>query len=75
MTCKPCQLSEQQPNSGAYNMKCQQCCARLVASTHPDRAQAAAMMKLVKRAINRWSPTFGLDDVKASVRLILGKRP
>lgn len=55
-------------------MDCLACCARLVASTYPNRAAAAAMMAVVKRNINRFAPTFGPEDVTECARQMLAKR-
>lgn len=55
-------------------MTCLECCARLVASTYPNRQAAAAMVYLVKRAINRYALTFGPADVTECARRMLEKR-
>lgn len=34
---------------GVYDLKCLDCCARLVLSTHPDRRLAAAMLAAIER--------------------------
>ena len=49
MTCKQCQTASAQPHSGAYNFACAPCCARLVASTRPDKTKAAAMLSAIAR--------------------------
>jgi hypothetical protein len=55
-------------------MQCLECCARLVASTYPNRRAAAAMMGVVKRSIARFASTFGPADVTERVRQMLEKR-
>lgn len=70
MTCKPCKLSKQQPNSGAYSFKCVQCCARLVLSAHPNKRQAAVMLA----AIDRFPENPGRVAVLECVRQELTKR-
>jgi len=51
-----------------------ECCARLVASTYPNRQAAAAMMVVVKRSIARFAPTFGPADVTERARQMLERR-
>lgn len=74
MTCPACESSRQRPLGGLYRMQCLECCARLVASTYPNRQAAAAMMVVIKRSIARFAPTFGPADVTESVRQLLEKR-
>ena len=73
MTCQACESSKQQRHSGAYHLSCLECCARLVASTYPNRQAAAAMMLVVKRNIARFATTFGPADVTERARQILEK--
>lgn len=74
MTCPACESSKQRLPSGQYQMQCLECCARLVASTYPNRRAAAAMMGVVKRSIARFASTFGPADVTERVRQMLEKR-
>jgi hypothetical protein len=74
VTCPACESSRQRPLGGLYRMQCLECCARLVASTYPNRQAAAAMVTVVKRSIARFAPTFGPADVTESVRQLLEKR-
>ena len=74
MTCPQCESSKQRQHSGAYSFKCVECCARLVASTYPNRQAAAAMMVVVKRNIARFAPTFGPADVTERARQMLERR-
>jgi hypothetical protein len=55
-------------------MECKECCARLLSTTRPQGPQAEAMLALIARNIKRFASTFGLDEVKASARLIVQKR-
>ncbi|PUE09010.1 hypothetical protein B9Z51_08755 [Limnohabitans sp. T6-5] len=72
--CPACESSQQRPVSGTYRMACQECCARLLSTTRPQSPQAEAMLSLIARNIKRLAPAFGLDDVKASARLLVQKR-
>lgn len=72
--CPACESSRQRPPGGLYRMQCLECCARLVASTYPNRKAAAAMMVVVKRHIARCAPTFGPADVTERARQMLEKR-
>lgn len=74
MTCPACESSRQRRHSGAYHLACLECCARLVASTYPNRQAAAAMIVVVKRSIARFAPTFGPADVTERARQILERR-
>lgn len=52
MPCTQCQTASANPLSGVYNFACAPCCARLVASTRPDKAKAAAMLSAIARFKN-----------------------
>lgn len=64
MTCKQCESSNGRRTHGAYNLNCLDCCARLVASTRPDKAKAAAMLHAIAR--NREAPKRA--DILARVK-------
>lgn len=49
MTCSNCQAASLRPLWGGYSFGCEQCCARLIASAHPDREQALVMLDAIKR--------------------------
>lgn len=49
MTCAACESSKERPMSGAYQLTCLHCCARLVLSTQPDRLQASVMLAAIAR--------------------------
>lgn len=72
--CRACESSGQRLPGGQYRMQCLECCARLVASTYPNRQAAAAMMVVVKRSIARFAPTFGPADVTERARQMLERR-
>jgi hypothetical protein len=67
--CKACESLTKQPCSGVYNFKCLQCCTRLVLSTHPNKALAAAMLA----AIDRFGQNPGRGLILESVRRALTK--
>ena len=48
-TCPACQAHQSNPLSGLVQMACPHCCARLVAKTRPDKAQAKAMLAAIAR--------------------------
>ena len=68
--CASCELSKKRPMSGAYNVKCLDCCTRLVMSAYPLRQAAAAMLAVVQRHHGR----AGREQVSESVRQILARR-
>lgn len=72
--CSACESFGRRPSGGQYRMQCLECCARLVASTYPNRQAAAAMMVVVKRNIARFAPTFGPADVTERARQMLERR-
>lgn len=47
--CKQCNSASLNPLCGVYNFACVRCCARLVATTRPDKARAAAMLQAIAR--------------------------
>lgn len=47
--CKQCQTASINPLCGVYNFACAPCCARLVATTRPDKAKASAMLAAIAR--------------------------
>ena len=47
--CAQCQATSRNPLCGAYNFGCVKCCVRLVESTRPDKARAAAMLEAIAR--------------------------
>jgi len=49
VTCAACLATASNPRAGRYNFACVQCCARLVASTHPSKHQAHVMLAAVAR--------------------------
>lgn len=49
MTCKQCTAASARRISGVYNFACAACCARLVATTRPDKARAGAMLAAIAR--------------------------
>lgn len=71
MTCTDCQTRASSPTSGRYNLRCLPCCTALVASTHPLRHHAQAMLAAIARV--PWNP--GRAQVLESVRRCLEKRP
>ena len=62
--CPACEFSKRRPFSGAYNLGCVQCCARLVISAHPSKSHATSMLV----AINRFPGSPGREKVLACVR-------
>jgi hypothetical protein len=48
---------------GTYDLKCLDCCARLIASTYPDKSKARGMKELVKRFIVNLKPCFTIEQV------------
>lgn len=64
MTCSQCHTATQRPQSGLYNFSCVQCCARLVATTKPDKAKAKAMLE----AIARFKPSPPRPTILAALR-------
>lgn len=54
MTCTPCESFKTRQQRGTYNLNCLDCCARLVASTRPDKTKAAAMLHAIAR--NKLAP-------------------
>lgn len=73
MTCPACHAFAVNHHSGRYRMECLQCCARLLASTRPNRHAAAGMMTVIRRSIERSASTFGPADVTACARQMLEK--
>lgn len=68
--CTQCHTASQRSHSGVYNFACAHCCARLVATTRPDRDKAAAMLAAIARfekAPPR-SEIIGLLSAQASAR-------
>jgi len=59
MTCKQCIQS-----SGMYDLKCVECCARLVISTRPSKPRASAMLAAIERINDAPSRDVILDRVK-----------
>jgi hypothetical protein len=51
---------------GLYQLTCAHCCARLVASTRPDKAKASTMLAVIARQLG--APT------RAEVLALLGDR-
>lgn len=70
MTCPCCALHHSRPHSGAYSLKCVECCSRLVLSAHPLKHLAAGHLE----AINRFKGNPGREKVLESVRQKLEKR-
>lgn len=50
MTCPCCQKG-----GGTYSFNCLDCCARLVLTTHPDKALAMSMLAAIERYRQKWS--------------------
>ena len=48
-TCPSCTAAALNPLSGLYQLRCLACCARLVASTRPDKHQAQAMLAAISK--------------------------
>lgn len=71
MPCEPCNRRSMNANSGRYSMECLECCAALVMSAHPSKAQAGAMLL----AIDRHTGNPGRVNVLACVRRKLEKSP
>ena len=71
MTCEACQASTSTAytTGGLYRFTCLQCCARLVLSAHPSKAQASAMLA----AIARCPGSPGRAAILACVRRIREK--
>ena len=67
--CKQCQVASVLPHCGVYSFACAQCCARLVATTRPDKAKAAAMLEAIARfkTSPHRSVIVGLLNVRTSV--------
>lgn len=73
--CAACESSRRRPFSGAYSLRCRECCARLVASTYPNRQHARAMLETVGRFMGTNSGVgFTAEDVTARAREIVGWR-
>lgn len=70
MTCAACNAASTHRHSGRYALGCLDCCARLVLSTHPGKAQAAAMLAVIER--HRDAPSR--KDVLSRVREMLEAR-
>ncbi len=49
MTCVQCESSKRLPHSGVYNFHCVQCCARLVATAHPNKRMASVLLAAIGR--------------------------
>lgn len=47
--CSQCQTASTRLHCGVYNFACAPCCARLVATTKPDKRIAAAMLEAIAR--------------------------
>lgn len=71
MTCKSCEIAKDKKLSGLFDLRCLECCARLVISAHPDKRQAAAMLA----AIARFKESPGRAQILECVRRNLAKRP
>jgi hypothetical protein len=69
--CESCVKRAAAAPSGSYSMACLQCCTDLILATHPLKAQAAAML----RVIQKHPQNPGREQVLESVRLALAKRP
>lgn len=48
MTCKPCELAAS-GKSGAYDIHCLACCARLVRDSRPNKQRQRAMLAVISR--------------------------
>lgn len=70
MTCPHCQSYEQRPHYGGYQLRCLECCARLVLSAHPSKLHAMAMLA----AIARFRDSPGREEILACVRQMMEKR-
>lgn len=70
MTCECCESSTQLRQPGGYQpagrirMQCLGCCARLVLSARPDKAQARAMLKAIELSGVAPSRADALEEVK-----------
>jgi len=42
-------LSESQPNTGVYNLKCLPCCARLIVSARPSKQHQQALFHTISQ--------------------------
>jgi hypothetical protein len=70
MTCKTCEIATDKKLSGLFDLRCLECCARLVISAHPDKRQAGAMLA----AIARFKGAPGREQILECVRQCLAKR-
>lgn len=70
MTCQCCSLHQARPLSGAYSLRCVECCSRLVLSAHPSKHLAAGHLA----AIERFKGNPGREKVLESVRRELERR-
>ena len=70
MTCEICTQANTTKHSGRYDLRCLECCARLVISAHPDKRQAAGMLA----AIARFKEAPGREQILECVRQCLAKR-
>ena len=64
MTCPACTTNASNPLAGRYNLRCLQCCTRLVLKVPRSRSHQEAMLA----AIARTPKAPGRDEVLASVR-------
>ena len=72
--CKSCEAASRNHFSGLFNSACLMCCARLLATTRPQSPQAAAMLAVIQRDMQRKPAGFTLEQVKAAASSILTKR-
>lgn len=64
MTCPACTTHASNPLTGRHNLRCLQCCTRLVLKVPRSRSHQEAMLA----AIARTPKAPGRDEVLASVR-------
>lgn len=70
MTCRSCESWIRFTHSGEYHLGCLDCCVRLVLSTQPVKAHAAAMLA----AIERFRDAPARKEILARLRELKNRR-